>query len=57
MKENGALGKSFIGRIIGTGAGRGIGLIFILSGLLLMIYSCIMLGKVIMSGAVFEAEQ
>jgi DHA3 family macrolide efflux protein-like MFS transporter len=35
MAENGALSTTFVGNLLGTGTGRGIGLMFILSGLLL----------------------
>lgn len=37
MMEDGALGQSFVGQLIGTGPGRGCGVIFILCGLLLLI--------------------
>jgi DHA3 family macrolide efflux protein-like MFS transporter len=35
MAENGVLASTFVGTILGTGAGRGIGLMFVLSGLFL----------------------
>jgi hypothetical protein len=39
MADNGALAGTFVGSILGTGPGRGIGLMFILSGLLLIVAS------------------
>ena len=35
MMENGALAKTFIGSIIGVGNGRGIGLLFIINGIIM----------------------
>jgi len=43
LQEEGSLGAYSVGGILGTGNGRGIGLIFVLSGFLLMIYSFLML--------------
>jgi hypothetical protein len=34
MREGGALANSFIGQLLGTGTGRGIALMFIISGLI-----------------------
>ena len=39
LKDGGALAQTFIGQVLGTGAGRGIGLMFILSGLTAIIIS------------------
>ncbi|MBK7452033.1 MAG: MFS transporter [Anaerolineales bacterium] len=39
LKDGGALANTFVGQILGTGAGRGIGLMFILSGLVGIIVS------------------
>jgi MFS family permease len=39
MQANGALGQTFLGLWMGTGPGRGIGLIFVISGLLMFIVS------------------
>lgn len=39
LMDGGALASTFIGQILGTGAGRGIGLMFILSGLTAIIVS------------------
>lgn len=41
MAENGGLAMTFVGTILGTGAGRGIGLMFILSGFLLITASAL----------------
>ncbi len=43
MVSEGALGSRFIGNLIGAGAGRGIGLIFILCGILLIVVCILML--------------
>lgn len=37
MSEDGVLGKSIVGNLIGSGQGRGIGLLFVLSGIILII--------------------
>jgi MFS transporter, DHA3 family, macrolide efflux protein len=39
MKDGGALASTFIGQLLGTGAGRGIGLMFLLSGLTAILVS------------------
>lgn len=39
MKENGALAGTFIARLIGIGTGRGVGLMFVCSGLVLLAVS------------------
>ena len=39
LKDGGALANTFIAQILGTGAGRGIGLMFILSGLTAILVS------------------
>lgn len=39
LKDGGALANTFVGQILGTGVGRGIGLMFILSGLVAIIVS------------------
>ncbi|GAB4569130.1 MAG: MFS transporter [Anaerolineales bacterium] len=39
LQDGGALANTFVGQILGTGAGRGIGLMFILSGLTAIIVS------------------
>lgn len=41
LMEGGALADTFVGRIIGTGPGRGIGLMLVCSGLILLIVSVI----------------
>ena len=41
MGVGGFLGRSFLGRLIGNGAGRGTGLMFVISGLILVIVSLI----------------
>lgn len=41
MSEGGALATTFIGQLLGTGAGRGIGLMFIISGVVALIGSII----------------
>ncbi len=41
LQEGGALANTFIGQILGTGVGRGIGLMFILSGLVGILVSVI----------------
>lgn len=43
MSENGALANSIIGNLIGVGTGRGIGLIFIICGISLVITCIFML--------------
>lgn len=41
LMEGGALAGTFVGRIIGTGPGRGIGLMLVFSGLILLLVSAI----------------
>lgn len=45
MKNDGSIGSNFIGSLIGTGPGRGIGLLFILCGIILNAVCFIMLCK------------
>jgi hypothetical protein len=39
MREGGALANTFLGSLVGVGAGRGIGLLFVLAGLVGMLVS------------------
>jgi hypothetical protein len=39
MQADGLLGMSFLGQWLGTGAGRGIGLIFVIAGLAALVVS------------------
>lgn len=41
MQPGGALGASFIGRLLGTGTGRGIGFMFVIAGGLLLVVSLV----------------
>jgi MFS family permease len=41
LKDGGALATTFVGQLLGTGAGRGVGLMFIVSGILGIIVSAI----------------
>ncbi len=41
MSEGGALATTFVGQLLGTGAGRGIGLMFIISGIAALIISAL----------------
>lgn len=41
MQANGTLGQTFLGLWLGTGAGRGIGLIFVISGMIMIIVCCL----------------
>jgi hypothetical protein len=41
MQEGGALARTVLGSVMGTGPGRGIGLIYVLSGVLVMLISAI----------------
>jgi len=41
MKDGGALANTFIGQILGTGPGRGIGLMFVISGIAALVISAL----------------
>lgn len=41
LREEGALAATWVGQFLGTGAGRGMGLMFVLSGLLLIVVSAV----------------
>jgi MFS family permease len=41
MREGGALARTLLGKMLGTGPGRGIGLIYVLSGLLVILISAV----------------